>query len=91
MKQSLPIMRFLAFSLVFFAGSFLGFWQSGKSEDVFVSEEMLQEFQERIFDTMDKEMREFQDRVFDRMDKLEQEVKGRFASNADKVFELFNN
>ena len=48
-------MQILLFaSLVFFTSSELGFCESGKSEDVSVFREILQEFQDRVFDRMDK-------------------------------------
>ena len=62
-------------SLVFFASSQLGFCESGTREDVSVFREMLQEFQER---------------VFERMDNMEREMEERLAKKADKVFQLFD-
>ena len=53
-------------SLAFFASVLLGFCESGKNEDVFVSKEMLQEFQNRVFDKINQignEVREVKEKV----------------------------
>ena len=68
-------MRILSFtSLLFFASGLLGFGECGKSEDVSVFTEMLQEFQER---------------VFERIDNMEREMKEKLAKKVDKVFQLY--
>ena len=69
-------MRILLFAgLVFFGSGLLGFCECGKSADVSVFREMLQEFQER---------------VFERIDKMERETQERLAKKADKVFQLYD-
>ena len=79
LKRSLAVMRNLSLiSLVFLACGLLVFCKSGKSENVFVPKEMLQEFQDRVFDRMDK------------MDKEMTEIKERLADKTDKVLQLFD-
>ena len=69
-------MRILLFaSLAFFGSGLLRFCESGKSEDVSVFREMLQEFQER---------------VFQRIDNMEREMNERLPKKADKVFQLYD-
>ena len=79
LKRSLAVMRNLSLiSLVFLACGLLGFCEYGKSENVFVSQEMLREYQDRVFDRMD------------RMDKEMREIKERLAEKTDKVLQLFD-
>ena len=55
MIRSLAVMRSISFvGQVLFASGLLSFCETAKSEDVFVSKKMFQEFQKQIFDRFDQ-------------------------------------